>query len=132
MWADASACVFRHADRRLVASVHGDDFTELTENGRLGPSTDDDKDVKILNRIARWTARGLEYEADPQQAERLASDLRLDDAKRVGTPGVKQTFEITSRDKPLAVEKRTAFRAIAATGTDACPHPSSEYKPFKS
>ena len=59
---NASACVFRHIARRLVASVHGDDFTvcgpkkhfdwmrhemlkkfELTENGRLEPSTDDDK-----------------------------------------------------------------------------------------
>ena len=69
---DASACVFRHVDRRLVASVHGDNFTVcrpkkqfdwmrgemrkkywLTENGRLGPSKDDDKEAKILNRIAR-------------------------------------------------------------------------------
>ena len=44
------------------------------------------------------------------------SDLGLDDAKRVGTPGVKQTFEMTSRDKPLAVEKHMTFRAIAARG----------------
>ena len=39
---------------------------KLTENGRFGPSTDDDKEVKILNRIARWTAGGVEYEADPR------------------------------------------------------------------
>ena len=44
------------------------------------------------------------------------ADLGLDDAKRVGTPGVKQTFEMTSRDKPLAVEKHRAFRAISAMG----------------
>ena len=75
---DATACVFRRIDRRLVASVHGDDFTvsgpkkqldwmrdemlkeyEFTENGRLGPSKDDDKEVKILNRIARWTVGGV-------------------------------------------------------------------------
>ena len=112
-------CVFRHIARRLVASVHGDDFTvcgpkrhfelmrdkmrktyELTENGRVRPSTEDDKEVKILNRIARWPAGGLEYGADPRQAERLVSDLGLDDAKRVGTPGVKQTFEMTSRTSP--------------------------------
>ena len=73
---------------------------ELTESGRLGPSKDDDKEVKILNRIARWTDGGVEYEADPRQAERLVSDLGLEDAKRVGTPGVKQTFEMTSRDAP--------------------------------
>ena len=88
--------MFRHADRRLVASVHGDDFTicgpkkqldrmksemqkkyEFTESGRLGPSKDDDNEVKILNRIARWTDGGVEYEADPRQAERLVSDLGL-------------------------------------------------------
>ena len=53
---DASACVFRHPKRRIVSSVHGDDFTnsgpkeqldwfkaelskkyELTENYRIGP-----------------------------------------------------------------------------------------------
>ena len=132
---DASACVFRQADRRLVASVHGDDFCvcgpkrqldwmrdemrkryELTENGRLGPGKNDDKEVKILNRIARWTEGGVQYEADPRQAERLVSDLGLEDAKRVGTPGVKQTFEMASRDKPLAEEKYNAFRAIAARG----------------
>ena len=132
---DASACVFRHADRRLIASVHGDDFSvcgpkrqldwmrdemrkkyELTEIGRLGPGKNDDKEVKILNRIARWTDEGVQYEADPRQAERLVSDLGLDDAMRVGTPGVKQTFEMASRDRPLAEEKHTAFRAIAASG----------------
>ena len=89
---------------------------ELTEIGRLGPSEKDDKEVKILNRIARWIEGGIQYEADPRQAERLVSDLVLDDAKRVGTPGVKQTFEMASRDRPLAEGKHTAFRAIAARG----------------
>ena len=139
--------MFRHADRRLVASVHGDDFTicgpkkqfdcmksemqkkyELTESGSLGPSKDDDKEVKILNRIARWTDGGVEYEADPRQVERLVSDLGLEDAKRVGTPGVKQTFEMTSRDKPLAEEKHMAFRAIAARGNYLGPdRPEMQY-----
>ena len=101
---------------------------ELTESGRLGPSKDDDKEVKILNRIARWTDGGVEYEADPRQAERLVSDLGLEDAKRVGTPGVKQTFEMTSRDKPLAEEKHTAFKAIAARGNSLGPdRPEMQY-----
>ena len=87
---DASACVFRRIARRLVAGVHRDDFTvcgpkrhvdlmrdemrkkyELTENRRLGPSISDNKDVKILSRIARWTAGGHEYEDDPRQTARL-------------------------------------------------------------
>ncbi len=59
----ASACVFRHPQRRLSCSVHGDDLTtegpkieldwflgelrkryELTESARLGPASEDDKE----------------------------------------------------------------------------------------
>ena len=84
--------------------------------------------MKILNRIARWTAGGLEYDADPRQAERLVADLGLEDAKRVGTPGVKQTFDMVSRDKPLAADKHTAFRAIAARGNYLGPdRPEAQY-----
>ena len=69
---DASACVFRHGERNLVPSVHGDDFTssgpqahldwmksqmeakcELKELARLGPAKDDGKEVKVLNRLVR-------------------------------------------------------------------------------
>ena len=132
---DASACVFRQPTRRLVASVHGDDFTvagpkrqldwmkaemqkryELTETGRLGPGKEDGKTVKILNRIVHWTEQGLEYEGDPRQSERLVLDLKLEGTKRVGTPGVKQTFEQVQQDKPLPMSKHTAFRAVTARG----------------
>ena len=108
MMGDASACVFRHAKRRLVTSVHGDDFTtsgpkanidwmkrqmegryELTEVARLGPSPRDDKEVKILNRLVRWTEKGSEYEGDPRQVEQVVVNLGLEGAKTVGTPGVK-------------------------------------------
>ena len=60
----SSACVFRHASRHLICSVHGDDFTtagpkeslkwfrkemerkyELKEAARLGPGSGDDKDT---------------------------------------------------------------------------------------
>ena len=105
---DASACVFRHFERGLWASVCGDDFTttgskadldwfveqlkqryELTESARLGPGSQDDKEGRVLNRILRWTAAGLEYEADPRQVEKLVRDLRLVGANPVSTPGSK-------------------------------------------
>ena len=132
---DASACVFRHVERRLVTSVHGDDFTtagpkkqldwlkaelmkhyELNENYRIGPGPDDGKEAKVLNRIIRWTTTGVEYEADPRQAERLVLELGLEGAKSVGTPGVKPTKEVVDGDKDLAEHKHTAFRGIAARG----------------
>ena len=132
---DASACVFRHGGRRLVTSVHGDDFTtagpkkqldwlkkelekcyELKENYRIGPGAQDAKEARVLNRVIRWTARGVEYEADPRQAERLILDLGLEGAKTVGTAGVKPTKEAVAADKALATEKQTAFRGVTARG----------------
>ena len=75
---DASACVFRHQKRRLVTSVHGDDFTpagpkrqldwltqelekcsKLNENYRIGPGLRDGKEARVLNRIIRWTKSGI-------------------------------------------------------------------------
>ena len=94
----ASACVFRHHSRGLACSVHGDDLTtegpkdqldwfvgelrkkyELKEGARLGPGPSDDKEARILNRLVRWTPEGIEYEADPRQAERTVRDLNLTD-----------------------------------------------------
>ena len=85
-----SACVFPHAERQLVCSVHGDDFTvavpcssldwfeeqmkakyELTVGGRLGPGPKDEKEISMLNRIFQRTPRGIEYKADLRQVEKL-------------------------------------------------------------
>ena len=108
----ASPCSFWHQDRRLRCSVYGDDFTtsgpkssldwfirelrkwyKLTESARLGLGSADDKEAKILNCVVRWTADGIEYEADPLQAEKLIRELSLEGAKVLGTPGVKPISE---------------------------------------
>ena len=87
---EASPCVFHNSQRQLAVSVHGDDFTstgpkcqldwfedelekkyELKKGGRLCPGPKDAKELTILNRVIRWTEKGIEYEADPRQAERL-------------------------------------------------------------
>ena len=79
-----------------MINVHGDDFTaagskssldwfeqemrkqyELTTQPRLGPGPEDAKEGIILNRIIRWTPEGLEYEADPRQAEKLIAECGL-------------------------------------------------------
>ena len=106
----ASPCVFFHRERRLVCSVHGDDFTtagpkrhldwfeetlsgyyELSKGGRLGPGVDDKKEATVLNRVVRWPSHGLEYEADPRQGEKLLDELGLDDGVNpCSTPGVKK------------------------------------------
>ena len=132
---DASACVFRHKQRHLVVSVHGDDFTyggpkasidwvksrmleryELTEVGRIGPAPEDGKELRVLNRVVRWCETGIEYEADPRLAEKIVCDLGLEGAKAVGSPGIKVNAEMASKDTPLDPEKHTVFRGVAARG----------------
>ena len=88
--------MFAHPSHGISVSVHGDDFIatgpkdqldwfetrpkshyELTVGGRLGPGPTDDKEARVLNRIIRWTDNGLEYEADPRQAEKLFEEMEL-------------------------------------------------------
>ena len=81
----SSPCVFRHPQRQVALSVHGDDFTaagakeeldwfeaelrrkyELTAQARIGPSPEDAKEATVLNRVVRWCEHDIEYEADPR------------------------------------------------------------------
>jgi len=130
----ACPCLFFNESRNLAISVHGDDFTtvgpkceldvfeklleekyELKNGGRLGPGRNDCKELTVLNRVIRWTDRGIEYEADPRQAERLLEGLNLDNGcKSTATPGLKPVVEKLVDDKPLSSDAHTAFRALAA------------------
>ena len=92
-----------------MSSVHGDDFTtagaksdldwivsaleakyELRKGGIIGPCIDDDKEGCVFNRVVRWTEDGLEYEADPRQAEKLikSNGLSGEGVKSTVTPGL--------------------------------------------
>ena len=129
----SSPCLFRHPSRTLVSTVHGDDFTtvgdksdldwfeselakhyELTTQPRIGPGSDDAKEGIILNRVVRWTSEGLEYEADPRQAEKLIQECGLRDSNTMATPGLRASFEETENDTPLDKKLHTAFRGSAA------------------
>ena len=131
---EASPCVFVHRARNLATSVHGDDFTtsgpkveldwfeaklesryELRKGGRLGPGRNDSKEILVLNRAIRWTESGLEYEADPRQAERLLEGLGLDDkCNSTATPGLRALVEQLVDDKAVPVNEVTGFRGQAA------------------
>ena len=50
---------------------------ELTVGARLGPGKEDDHKGLVLNRVVRVTSQGLEYEADPRQAEKGIRDTEL-------------------------------------------------------
>ena len=116
-----------------MTSVHGDDFTtagpkksldwfkksleehyELKEAARLGPGSSDDKEVRVLNRIASWGEQGLTYEADPRQYEKLVNELSLNGAKAVTTPCVRHTIEEVNKDLALEATRITHFRGLSA------------------
>ncbi len=129
----SSPCIFRHPSKAIVISVHGDDFTavgpkdsldwyearmkehyELTAQPRLGPGPKDAKEAVVLNRIIRWGEGGIEYEADPRQAEKLVSECGLEGANTVATPGLRVAFAEVENDKPLPENLHSAFRGSAA------------------
>ena len=113
----ASPCCFHRASDDVACVVHGDDFTfdgepsslqEITKalanvwlvkiRGTLGPDPEDDKEIFILNRIARWEKDHLRYEADPRHVEKLTRDLGMEDCKSLTTPGTKAITSSTILD----------------------------------
>ena len=132
---DACPNLFYHRGKRVVTSVHGDDFTssgpadaldwleekiaqqyEISIDPRLGPGPDDAKEGRVLNRVIRWCDDCVEYEADPRQVERLVAECGLQGANPLTTPGVKPTFAELEQDQPLPPHLATPFRGAAARG----------------
>ena len=126
-----SPCIFYNKAREIRVVVHGDDFTvlgntveldwfrqqistrfEVKFRGRLGPGRQDDKSIRVLNRVITWTNSGLLYEADQRHAELIVQQLRLSHhSKPVSTPSVKLASE---DDRELSGEDATIYRALAA------------------
>jgi hypothetical protein len=87
---------------------------ELTIQPRVGPGDGDAKEAVILNRIIRWTDRGIEYEADPRQSEKLVAECGMAGTNTVATPGVRVSFDQLEKDVELPQNLHTAFRGSAA------------------
>ena len=83
---------------------------ELTVGGRLGPGPNDAKEISMLNRIVRWTPRGIEYEADPRQVEKLLREIELEGANGAVTPGVKALSHQVEAETDLPEKEFTRFR----------------------
>ena len=77
--------IFRHTDRNIICSVHGDDFTsagpsnqldwmegeickeyEITIAPRMGPGPGDAKQGRALNRVIKWHPDRITDETDPR------------------------------------------------------------------
>ncbi len=123
----ASPCNFFHEKRGISVTVHGDDFTstgtprdlkwfemKLKEEFELvtevlGPGRDQRQQVRILNRVISWGPDGISYEADQRHAEIIISELGLEGAKPLSTPG--------SREDAAKAGPPTLSRTSTATAT---------------
>ena len=94
--------------------VHGDDFIFVADDDDLtwceqllkahyickcvliGPDSPAVREARILGRIIRYEAWGIQYEPDPGHAERLFRDLGLEHAKPVATPWVSEDTPMPS------------------------------------
>ena len=130
----ASGCLFHHPVRNVKCVVYGDDFTlvgacedlewfereiqakyAVTLRGRLGPAPEDDKEATLLNRVVRWTEdNDIELEADPRQAERFISQLNLEGANPVTSPGVKMTSAEIEDDLPIYDKRGRVYTGATA------------------
>lgn len=122
-------------ERRIICSVHGDDFTpsgpeptldwletaiqqkhDITIGSRLGPGPQAAKEARVLNRVVRWEQNSVSYRADPRQIERLIEGCGLDGGKLMSTLSVKAMRQETNGGSELPEHLHTAFRAAAARG----------------
>jgi hypothetical protein len=115
--------------------VHGDDFVLsgcaaaldevkarmhehflLKELGRLGGGPGELRELRVLNRILRWTPAGLKYEADPRHAEILIRGVAGAE-RALSAPGThSKDFEDPSADAEAELPDTVArlFRSFAA------------------
>ena len=75
----------------------------------LGPETGQEREVRILNRVIRWTEDGLEYEPDQRHSEIAIRELGLEGARAVATPGTKE--ELALAGVPGAASKSSPVPA---------------------
>ncbi len=73
-------------------------------------------DVRILNRVLRWTFEGIEYEPDQRHAELIIQRMGLETGKPSGVTGVAtDNLKDDEREKypVLRGTEATEYRALA-------------------
>merc|ERR1711884_178687 len=87
----------------------------------LGPDEGQCNEVRVLNRVLRWTSAGIEYEADPRHVEIILKQLNIESCKAVVTPGTKDEGHAkpgdasqADVDRELDEHKHSIYRAVVA------------------
>ena len=81
--------------------------------GQLGGDRNDLKELRVLNRVLRWTDDGILLEADPRHQEIL---IAAEHGTALLTPGARDTADKSSEAEPLDAKEVSAFRSEAARG----------------
>ena len=79
----------------------------LKRLGMVGPDSGDSKELKVLNRIIRYTPEGIRYEADPRHAEILIQTL-CSPTRAAVTPGARRPGQSSQRSQPSLSQARAA------------------------
>ena len=79
--------------------------------GQLGGDKEDLSELRVLNRVLRWTSRGILLEADPRHKEILVSD---EPGNAVLTPGIKGELIGDLAKESLNASEAIDFRSEAA------------------
>ena len=73
----------------------------------VGEDDDEDKEGRVLKRIARWHSRKrITYEADPRHAEIIIRDTGAEKLKTISTPAAKETGRETEEEKRQDLNER--------------------------
>ena len=83
------------------------------QNKQIGPDKSDEKELKILNRILRYTESGIEMEADLRHAEIIVQQLGLENAKPLSKPSADEVKRPDDETK-LNPEYTTQYKSIVA------------------
>jgi hypothetical protein len=129
----ASPCCYFHPRLGVRCIVHGDDFVLtgrvqaldevkagmherflLKELGRLGGGQGELRELRVLNRVIRWTQAGLKYEADPRHAEIIVHGV-VGAERALGAPGThSKDFDGEYDEGELPEATARLFRSFAA------------------
>ena len=127
----ANNCTFYNQQTEIYCMAHGDDFISTgpdeslkwmeqmlskdfkIKTSKIGPEQKDDKELKALNRILRYTKTGIEMEADLRHAEIIVQQLGLDNAKPLSNPSADEIKRPDDEIK-LNPEYTTQFKSIVA------------------
>jgi len=130
----AASTVFFNPVSGLRVVVWGDDFTvvgcdqdlkEFAEMMRswydikvkavLGPEVNDDKEVRILNRVVRWKPEMIEYEGDEKHVATVLNELGFDEHTKGLDAPLAKDHEPPEGDEELDETMARSYRRLAAT-----------------